>query len=99
VVRIECRKEVIDMTRIVAVTLLALLAAGTAPALAAPTPADRPVLLADAQAFESQGVPSPISQWEVSENRRELASAVSAEKFLDGASAAAAAWVFLCLVF
>jgi len=89
------------MTRIVAVTLLALvlLAAGTAPALAAPTPADRPVLLADAQAFESQGVPSPISQWEISENRRELASAVSAEKFLDGAATAAAVWVFLCLAF
>jgi len=60
--------------------------------------ADRPVLLADAQEFEARPAPA-VGQDEIAEARRMLASAVVSEKFMAGAVAAVAAWVFVYLAF
>jgi len=54
-----------------------------APLAAAATPADVPVRLSDAQSFESPLAPG-ITPVEISTTRRKLASAVCAEKFMDG---------------
>ena len=51
--------------------------------LAAAPPADAPVCLSDAQSFESPLAPG-ITPVEISATRRKLASAVCAEKFMDG---------------
>lgn len=64
----------------------------------APAAAGRPVLLADAQEFEARPAPA-VGQDEIAEARRMLASAVASEKFMAGAAAAAAAWVFVYLAF
>jgi hypothetical protein len=62
-----------------------------------PTPADKPVSLADAQEFNA---PAPeIGQVEITEARRALASAVSAEKFMDGATAVLVAYLIYLVVF
>ncbi len=60
--------------------------------------ADMPVGLADAQSFEAPLV-SEIDDGEIAAARRELASAVSAEKFLDGATAVLAGALLLAVIF
>ena len=78
--------------------LAALLAAVPQVVTAQETAADRPVLLADSQAFEAAEV-AEISQTEIAEAKRKLAAAVSSEKFMEGFAAAFAAGVFICLAF
>lgn len=53
------------------------------PALAAAQVADSPVSLSDAQSFEAPLL-SEVSHVEIADARRAMASAVSAEKFIDG---------------
>lgn len=65
--------------------------------VALPTPADKPVSLADAQGFN---VSAPeIGRGEITEARRAMASAVSAEKFMDGATAVLVAYLIYLVVF
>lgn len=70
--------------------------------LSAPSPtsvvADMPVGLADAQSFEAPLV-SEIDDGEIADARREMASAVSAEKFLDGAATVLAGAILLAVMF
>ena len=69
--------------------------AGSPPA-AGPA-ADNPVSLADAQEFDA---PAPeVGQAEIAEARRTLASAVSSEKFMDGATAVLVAYLIYLVAF
>jgi len=86
------------LTVIVMLAALAVAAAAPRAATAETTAADRPVLLADSQAFESAEV-AEIGRAEIAEARRKLAAAVSSEKFMEGFAAAFAAGVFICLTF
>ncbi len=70
-----------------------LFAAPTASAVA-----DAPVSLADAQSFDAP-LESEVTVSEISDARRELANAVSAGKFLDGAVATVAVAILLSIVF
>jgi len=55
------------------------------PAMAlAQNAADSPAWLATAQSFETPPLLSEVSHAEIADARREMASAVSAEKFIDG---------------
>lgn len=60
--------------------------------------ADAPVTLADARSFDAP-LASEIDDGEIADARRELASAVSAGKFLDGAATVVAAAILLAIVF
>ena len=62
-----------------------------------PAPADKPVSLADAQGFDAR--PPEIGLDEITEARRMLASAVSAEKFMDGAKAVFVAYLVYLVAF
>jgi len=53
------------------------------PLVAHGSPANSPVLLSDAQSFESP-LASGVTPAEISSERKRLASAVCAEKFMDG---------------
>jgi hypothetical protein len=60
--------------------------------------ADSPVSLADAQGFDVRPAPE-VGQDEITEARRTLASAVSSEKFMDGAAAVFVAYLIYLVVF
>lgn len=67
--------------------------------LAAPTAvADGPVTLSDARSFDAP-LASEIDDAEIADARREMASAVSAGKFLDGAATIVVAALLLAILF
>lgn len=79
-------------------TLLTDAAAATPAASSVTVPADRPVLLADAQGFEAH--PTPEVGWgEIAEAKRMLASALASEKFADGAAAVVVVYLFYLFAF
>lgn len=71
------------MRKSICIMAVAMTLFGAVAPVASAETANRPVMLADAQAFETNQVET-IAPPEISEARRELASAVSSEKFLDG---------------
>jgi len=59
----------------------------SAPSAKGQSAADSPVILSDAQSFEAS-LSSEMSYVEIADARRAMASAVSAEKFIDGVKTA-----------